>query len=465
MLLENTISQLHSQLKTQQISAGDLLKECFNNIDKSDTRLNVFITQADRQKLLEKARKTKIDNLLSGIPYVLKDAYNTQGLLTTAGSNVLKNYIPPYTATLVNKLEKAGSLLLGKTNQDAWGHGASTENTDFGPTLNPWDQTRVAGGSTGGVAAALATRMACYGIGEDTGGSIRNPAGWCGVSGLKVTYGRVSRYGAIAYASSLDTMGPMARSVEDLAAILSTIAGRDPYDATSSPRQVDDYLTRISQGVEGKVIGLPNEYYTDGLDPEVKKLANEAAKTFERLGAKIDNSISLPSLKYGVAVYYILAPSETSSNLARYDGIRYGQDRSNFTLETRRRIMIGTYALSSGYYDAYYKKAQQARTSIIKEFDSAFTECDFLLCPISATPATKLGELITDPVKNMLGDIYTVTTNTAGIPSLAIPCGFTETGLPVGMQLQGPMFSEAELFKAGYAYQQITNWHHAQPDL
>lgn len=465
MLLENSITQLHSQLKTRQISPEDLLNECFSNIDKHDSNLNVFITQADRQKLLKKAQNIKIENMLSGIPYVLKDAYNTKNLRTTAGSNVLENYIAPYSATLVNKLEDSGALLLGKTNQDAWGHGASTENTDFGPTLNPWDQTRVAGGSTGGVAAALATRMACYGIGEDTGGSIRNPSGWCGISGLKVTYGRVSRYGAIAYASSLDSMGPMARSVEDLAIILSAIAGRDPYDATSSPQPVPDYPSGLNEGIRGKVIGLPKEYYSRGLDPQVRKLIFKAAEVFTRLGARIDDQVSLPSLKYGVAVYYILAPSETSSNLARYDGIRYGLDRSNFTFETRRRIMIGTYALSSGYYDAYYKRATQARTVIVNEFNNTFKKCNLLLCPISPTPATKLGELITDPVKNMLGDIYTVTTNTAGIPSLAIPCGFTASGLPVGMQLQGPMFSELELFTAGYAYQQVTDWHHAQPNI
>src|SRR3989344_1734187 len=305
--------------------------------------------------------------------------------------------------------------------------------------------------------------MCLFGIGEDTGGSIRNPSGWCGVSGLKVTYGRVSRYGAIAYASSLDTMGPMARHVEDRAVILQTIAGQDPLDATSSPQPVPDYLAALKGDLKGKVIGLPQEYFQTGLDSEVKSSILSAAQEFTKLGARIDDTVSLPTLEYGVAVYYLLAPSETSSNLARYDGIRYGSDRSHFTFETMRRIMIGTFALSSGYYDAYYKRAQQARTLIIKDYQQAFSRCDLLLGPVSPTPATKLGELIGDPVKNMLADVYTVTTNTAGIPSLSIPCGFSGSGLPIGLQLQGQMFSERLLLQAGHAYQQVTDWHDRRP--
>ena len=347
---------------------------------------------------------------------------------------------------------------------DAWGHGGSTENTDFGPAKNPWDITRVAGGSGGGPAAAIVSRMCSFAIGEDTGGSIRNPAGWCSITGLKVTYGRVSRYGSIAYASSFDSVGPPAKTAEDCALILQHIAGQDPHDATSSLLPVGDYLSRLEEGIQGKVIGVPKEFMGEGLDPKVKKLILVAAQKFTDLGAKIEE-VSLPTSKYAISVYYLLAPSETSSNLARYDGIRYGNGRDKFTPETMRRIMIGTYALSAGYYDAYYKKAQQARTLIIKDYQKVFTKCDLILSPISPTPPTKLGELINDPVKNMLADIYTVTTNTAGIPALALPCGFTRSGLPIGMQLQGPMFSEEVLLQAGYAYQQVTDWHVRKPQL
>lgn len=465
MLTDESIVSLHSKLKSKQISSTDLLNECFAAIDTQNPKLNAFITQADRKELKKRAESTPLSHTLSGIPYVLKDAYLTKGLQTTAASNVLRGYIPQYDATLVEKLSQSGALLLGKTNQDAWGHGASSENSDFGPVKNPWDTTRVAGGSTGGVAAAISSGMSVFGIGEDTGGSIRNPAGWCGISGLKVTYGRVSRYGAIAYASSLDSMGPMAKSVEDLALILHTIAGVDAKDATSSPRTVPNYLTNLNSGIKGKVIGLPSEYFQEGIDPEIKRTILSAAKQFASLGGKIDESVSLPSLSYGVAIYYLLAPSETSSNLARYDGIRYGHDRSHFTTESIRRIMVGTFALSSGYYDAYYKRAQKARTLIIREYNQAFSKCDFILAPTSPTPPTKLGELISDPLKNMLADIFTVTVNTAGIPALVIPCGFTVSNLPIGIQLQGPMFSEELLFQAGHAYQQATNWHERHPNL
>jgi len=465
MLLDQSLLQLHAQLKKKTVSPADLLAECFASIDAHQPKLNALITQADRKSLLKTAASVPITQTLSGIPYVIKDGYLTAGLRTTAASNVLKDYIPQYSATLVKKLSQASALIVAKTNMDAWGHGASNENTDFGPAKNPWDISRVPGGSTGGVAAALVSRMAAFGIGEDTGGSIRNPAGWCGLSGLKVTYGRVSRYGAIAYASSLDTMGPMAKSAEDLAVILQSIAGVDPLDATSSAHPVPDYLKSIAAGISGKVIGLPKEYFQAGLDPQSKKLIMAAIKQLEALGARIDDSISLPMLPYGVAVYYLIAPSETSSNLARYDGVRYGQDRSHFTFETMRRIMVGTFALSSGYYDAYYKRALQARTLIIRDYDRAFTKCDFLLGPISPEPAPKFGELIADPIKNMLADIYTVTANTAGIPSIALPAGFTAGGLPVGLQIQGPMFSEDRLLQAGFAYQQVTDWHTRKPKL
>lgn len=464
MLVDEAISSLSAKLKKKEISPVDIVKECLLQIEKLNPQINAFITQADPKKVLDQAKKIKLTTPLSGIPYVLKDAYVTKGLRTTAGSNVLSNYIPEYDATVVDKVNTAGSILLGKMNMDTWGHGGSTENTDFGPTKNPWDPNRVAGGSGGGPAAAVSSRMCSFAIGEDTGGSIRNPAGWCGITGLKVTYGRVSRYGSIAYASSFDTVGPTAKTAEDCALILQHIAGQDLYDATSSPLPVGDYLSHIKEGIKGKTIGIPKEFMEEGLDPEIKNLILQASQKFVDLGAKVEE-VSLPTSKYAISVYYLLAPSETSSNLARYDGIRYGNGRDKFTSETMRRIMIGTYALSAGYYDAYYKKAQQARTLIIKDFEKVFNSCDIILSPVSPTPPTKLGELINDPVKNMLADIYTVTTNSAGIPALALPCGFTKSGLPVGMQLQGPMFSENPLLQAGYAYQQATDWHVRKPQL
>ncbi|KKU95226.1 MAG: Glutamyl-tRNA(Gln) amidotransferase subunit A [Candidatus Gottesmanbacteria bacterium GW2011_GWA1_48_13] len=464
MLVDDTISNLSTRLKKKEISAVDIATECLEQIEKLNPKINAFITQVNPKTVLNHAKKIKLTTSLSGIPYVLKDAYITKDLRTTAGSNVLSNYIPQYDATVVSKVNSAGSILLGKMNMDAWGHGGSTENTDFSPTRNPWDITRVAGGSGGGPAAAIASRMCSFAIGEDSGGSIRNPAGWCGITGLKVTYGRVSRYGSIAYASSFDTVGPTAKTAEDCALILQYIAGLDPYDATSSPLPVGNYLSHLREDIKGKIIGLPKEFMGKGLDSEVKQLVLQAAKKFIDLGAKVEE-VSLPTLEYGISVYYLLAPSETSSNLARYDGIRYGNGRDKFTPETMRRIMIGTYALSAGYYDAYYKKAQQARTLIVKDFEKVFNRCDMILSPVSPTPPTKLGELINDPVKNMLADIYTLTTNTAGIPALALPCGFTKTGLPVGMQLQGPMFSEKLLLQAGYAYQQTTSWHVQKPQL
>lgn len=442
--LDLSIAELASKYRSGEASPIDVVKECLENIDKNSD-LNIFITLRDKEELLDEAKNVKFNTLLSGMPYVLKDAYITKGLRTTSASKVLENYIPDYDATVVKKLREAGAILIGKTNMDAWGHGASSENTDFGPVKNPWDKTRVAGGSSGGAAAAVAARMAMFAIGEDTGGSIRNPAGWCGISGLKVTYGRVSRYGAIAYASSLDTVGPMAKSAQDLAIILEQIAGIDKYDATSSPNIVPNYSNNLDVDIKKIKIGIPFE-----LNVQI----NEAVTQLKDLGAEIID-ISLPMLKYAVSIYYLLAPSETSSNLGRYDGIRYGNGRENFTQESMRRILIGTFALSSGYYDAYYKKAQQARTKIIEDYQRAFEKCDVIIMPISPDIAPKFGELINDPIKNMLADMYAVTANISGIPSLALPCGF-ENGMPVGFQIQGPMFSEELLLGIGHQYQKST---------
>ncbi len=469
MLADKSIRELAKGLRDKEFSCEDLAKECLENIEKYNPQINAFITQIDKDTVLSEARQKNRQGFagkspLYGIPYVLKDSYVTRGIRTTAASNVLKNYLPQYDATVYRKLKEAGAILLGKMNMDAWGHGGSSENTDFSPVHNPWELTRVAGGSSGGPAAAIATRMCFFAIGEDTGGSIRNPAAWCNITGLKVTYGRVSRYGCIAYASSFDSVGPMAKSAEDCAIILETIAGHDSYDGTSSKSDIPKYSQKLKNSFKKITVGMPEEFFQKGLNREIKLAIETAARDLEKLGVKV-KAISMPMIEYGIPVYYLIGPSETSSNLARYDGIRYGESRSNFTSETMRRIMIGTYALSAGYYDAYYKKAQKARTLFIKEYEKAFAECDVILMPVNPTPPTKIGELINDPVQNLLADIYTVSQNPVGVPSLAIPCGFTKSGLPIGMQLVGKMFSEANLLQIGHAYQQINEWHKQKPKL
>lgn len=419
------------------------------NIEKVAAKTNAFITVVPKVQ-----NNTK--GSLAGKTFVLKDSYVTKGIKTTAASKVLEDYIPQYDATVYKKLLDAGAILVGKMNMDAWGHGGTSENTDFGVVKNPWDLERVAGGSGGGPAVAVATDCVDFAISEDTGGSIRNPAAWCGITGLKVTYGRVSRYGCIAYASSFDTVGPTARTAEECAAVLQVIAGKDPYDATSSPEPVPNYLKKINDPLNKLIIGVPKELPAEGLD--------KAKQDMEKLGI-VFKEISMPLLDYAIPAYYIIAPSETSSNLARYDGIRFGNGRENFTPETKRRIMIGTYALSAGYYDAYYKKAEQVRTLLIKEYTKAFENCDAILMPVNPTPPTKIGELINDPVQNLLADIFTTSQNLVGVPSLAIPCGFTKNNLPIGMQLVGKMFSEDLLLQIGHKYQQITNWHTRKPRL
>lgn len=469
MLLDLPISQLSQKIKTKQISPVDLIEESYRRIATLEKILNATITLVDKKSALSMARKleSKIKpdaSPIYGLPFVMKDAFLVSGLPTTAASKILDKYIPPYSSTVYNKLEAAGAILIGKMNMDAWGHGASTENTDYGPTRNPWDTSRSAGGSGGGPAAALAARYCAFGIGEDTGGSIRNPAAWCNVSAMKVSYGRVSRYGAIAYASSLDTMGPTGKSVEDCAHILSVIAGNDPYDATSAPRDVPDYVRQLVTGLKGKKIALPREFFDAGLDPEIKSSIEKAREVFVRLGATVEE-ISMPMLEFGVPVYYILAPSETSSNLGRYDSVRYGGPRNLFTRESKRRIMTGTYALSSGYYDAYYKKAQKARTVFIEKYTSVLHKFDCILAPVNPTLPPKFGELLDDPVKNMMADLYTVTVNIVGLPALALPCGFSRNGLPIGMQLIGRMFDEDNLFALGHAYQTETDWHKKIPEI
>ena len=462
MLLDLSIQTLAQKLRGKEISSADLIRESYAQIDRFDKKVNSVITLVDQEEVIEKAKNVRFTSPLSGIPFVMKDAYLTKGVRTTAASKILDDFIPPYSATVYRRLEEAGAILIGKLNMDAWGHGASTENTDYDPTKNPWDMTRSAGGSGGGPAAAIASRFCSFGIGEDTGGSIRNPAAWNNISAMKVTYGRVSRYGAIAYASSLDTMGPTAKLVEDCAYVLEVIAGHDPYDATSSSHPVSSYVKELRQSIRGKRLAFPTEFYGDALDGEIKEAIAKAREEFVSLGAIVEE-VSLQLLEHGVSVYYILAPSETSSNLSRYDGIRYGNGRDLFTRETKRRIMTGTYALSSGYYDAYYKKAQKARSLFIDQYAKLLSRYDALLAPVTPIMPPKFGQLLDDPVKNMMADLYTVPVNIIGLPSLALPCGFGKDGLQIGMQLVGRMFSEGELFALGHAYQESTDWHRKQP--
>lgn len=471
MLLDFSISELSEGLRKGDFSAVEIAKEAYQTSARLQKTINDYITllpwevieksAKEADKLLEEEPDNKI---LLGIPFVLKDSYLTKGIRTTAASRVLENYIGQYDATVFTKLKEQGAILLGKMNMDAWGHGASTENTDFEPARNPWDINRVAGGSTGGPAVALATRSTGFAIGEDTGGSIRNPSAWCNITGLKVTYGRVSRYGCIAYASSFDTVGPMGKTAEDCAIVLEKIAGKDPYDATSSPVEVPKYCQEINKPIKGLSFGWAEELLTEGLDSQIKTALENTAKELVRLGLK-RKKVSLPLIKYGVPLYYVLVPSETSSNLARYDGNRFGRGRENFTLETKRRIMMGTFALSAGYYEAYYRRAQKVRTLFIKQYEKAFEDCNFILMPVNPTLPPKLGELMADPIQNMLADYYTGTINTAGIPSLALPCGFSNEGLPIGAQLVGPMFSESLLLNVGHRYQQATDWHKKKPKI
>jgi len=469
MLLDKNIAELSDGLKKKLFTSVDLVNECYSNIKKYDLTINSFITLVPLEEALKNAKLADKNindhsSLLHGIPFVLKDCFVTKNIKTTAASNVLKNFNSPFNATVYQKLLSAGAILIGKMNMDAWGHGGSSENTDFGPVKNPWDIKRVAGGSGGGPAAAIATRFAVFAIGEDTGGSIRNPSAWCNVTGLKVTYGRVSRYGSIAYASSFDTVGPTAKTSKDCAIILETIAGLDKYDATSSPQKVSNYSRLLNQKISGLTIGIPKEFFQDGLDPEIRQAVLSVAEKLKSLGVNT-KEISMPMFDYGLPVYYIIAPSETSSNLSRYDGIRYGQNRDSFTQETMRRIMIGTYTLSAGYYDAYYKKAQEVRTLFIGEYKKALSECDVLLQPITPTPPPLFGELINNPLQNLLADVYTISQNTAGVPSLALPCGFTKNNLPIGAQIVGQMFSEDLLLRIGHQFQQITDYHLQKPKL
>ncbi len=479
-----TLLQCFKGLRDKDFSGLELTKDCFKRIKSIDKDIKAFLTLNEEEAL---AQAKEVDKKiasgedispLAGIPVAFKDIFCTKGLRSTGGSKILENYVPPYDSTVVKKTRENGGVIIGKVNNDEFAQGGSTENSGFSPTHNPWDLDRVPGGSSGGSAAAITADECIYAWGTDTGGSIRQPASFCNVSGLKVTYGRVSRYGVMAMASSLDTIGPMAKNVEDLAVIMEEVAGCDPKDSTTPDEKVDKYTEEIQKDIKGLKIGLPKEYFIEGMDENVKKTVLESAKKLEELGAEVVD-ISLPNTDLAVSAYYVICPSEVSSNMARFDGIRYGlSSRSGKNLldiykntkgdgfgdEVKRRIMVGTYALSAGYYDAYYKKAMQIRTLVKEDFDKAFEEVDVILTPVAPTPAFKIGENVNDPVKMYLQDIFTIPASLAGICGLSVPAGFSN-GLPVGVQLLGKRFNEKTILRAGYQYQLVTDYHKQKPNL
>lgn len=479
-----TAHELHAKLVNKEVSSVEITEAVYKRIDEVEDRVKAFVTLT-RDGALAKAgevdaRIARGEDIgtLEGIPVVIKDNMCTEGVLTTCSSKMLHNFVPPYNATVVEKLRSAGAVVIGKANMDEFAMGSSTENSRFFTTRNPWNTDCVPGGSSGGSAAAVAADETIYSLGSDTGGSIRQPASFCGVVGLKPTYGTVSRYGLIAFASSLDQIGPFSKDVTDCAQVFNVIAGHDERDSTSAEFAVPDYTKYLTGDVKGLKIGIPREYFVDGTDPGVRDFINQAIKKYESLGA-VCEEISLPHTEYALPVYYLIAPAEASSNLARYDGVRYGyRDESaddiitmfmrtrseGFGSEVKRRIMLGTYALSSGYYDAYYLKALKVRTLIKQDFDRAFEKYDIILSPTSPTPAFKRGEKADDPMQMYLSDIFTISVNLAGIPGLSIPCGFSG-GLPVGLQLMGKPFGEGTLFQAAYAFEQNTEYHKVKPNL
>lgn len=481
-LWEYTLCELRRLLDDKAFSARELTQAYLERLQATNSTVNAYISQCADSALEQADHADRLiaagqAQPLTGIPLGLKDIFVTQDVLTTCASRMLENFVPPYDGTAVQRLKEQGMVLLGKLNMDEFAMGSSNENSAFGPVRNPWNLDCVPGGSSGGSAAAVAARQAVATLGTDTGGSIRQPASHCGVVGLKPTYGRVSRYGIVAFASSLDQVGPLTRDVADAACLLQAVAGHDPQDATSVPQPVPDYSAALQQDVAGLRIGLPQEAFGEGLDPEVRQAVEAAVAQYQAAGATV-KEVSLPHSPYAVACYYLIATAEASSNLARYDGVRYGlrsgdpqqglldmyrQSRSQgFGDEVQRRILLGTYALSAGYYDAYYRKAQQVRRLIHDDFQAAFSEVDLLLQPVTPTPAFALGDKLDDPLQMYLCDIYTLPVNLAGNCGMSVPCGFSEAGLPIGLQLIGPAFGEETLLRAGYAYQQWTDWHRRQ---
>ncbi len=482
-LNELTISELRRLLDNRDIKPSEILDDVYKRIDDVEDKVKSYITLTKEQayKMAEEAEQSIISgsmSILSGIPVAVKDNMCTKDILTTCASRILHNFIPPYESTVTGRLKKQGYVLVGKANMDEFAMGSSTENSGFHTTRNPWNLNCVPGGSSGGSAAAVAAGECIAAIGSDTGGSIRQPASLCGVVGLKPTYGRVSRYGLVAFASSLDQIGPITRNVMDAAIMLNAIAGHDAKDSTSAPVDVPDFVKSLGQDVKGLRIGIPKEYFIAGMNKEVESSVRSAIEKLESLGVQ-PVEISLPHTGYAVATYYILATSEASSNLARYDGVKYGFRASGkdlidmylntrsqgFGPEVKRRIMLGTYALSSGYYDAYYKKAQQVRTLIRQDFDEAFKHVDVIVTPTSPFTAFRIGEKATDPLQMYLSDIFTISANLAGVPAVSIPCGFAGDGLPVGLQIIGKNFDEETVLKTAYAYEQTTTWHLKMPAL
>ncbi len=482
-LPDRTIHQALVGLEQGDFTAVELTQAVLERIQAVEGQIQAYLRQTPEQALAQaeeadRRRQQGETGPLLGIPLAIKDVLVTEGVETTCGSKILQGFVPPYTATAVARLEEAGAVLLGKTNTDEFAMGSSTENSAYQTTHNPWDLERVPGGSSGGSAAAVAAGEALGALGTDTGGSVRQPAAFCGVVGLKPSYGRVSRYGLVAYGSSLDQIGPITLDVRDAALLLKVIAGQDPLDSTSLPQPVPDYTAALTGEVKGLRIGLPEEYFVAGIQPEVEAAVRAAVAQLESLGAEV-RPISLPTTDKALPVYYLIAPAEASANLARYDGIRFGYSAGaenlfdNYRLtrgqgfgpEVKRRIMLGTYALSAGYYDAYYLKAQQVRTLIREDFQRAFQQVDVIAAPTSPTTAFRIGEKVDDPMAMILTDIFTTSANLAGICAISLPCGFDSQGLPIGLQLLGPALGEEVILRVAHAYEQSTDWHRRRAPL
>ncbi|MGI8925277.1 MAG: Asp-tRNA(Asn)/Glu-tRNA(Gln) amidotransferase subunit GatA [Tepidiformaceae bacterium] len=479
-----TAHEAHERLRAREFSSVELTRAVLDRVDGVEGRVHAYISLTPGIAL---AQAEEADGMLAagiatpltGIPVAIKDVIVTEGVRTTAGSHILENFVPPYSSHVYERLRRAGAVMVGKANRDEFAMGSSTEHSAYGPSHNPWDTARVPGGSSGGSAAAVAAGECLVALGSDTGGSIRQPAALCGVVGMDPTYGRVSRYGIVAFGSSLDQVGPLARDVEDAVTVLDGISGHDPRDSTSNPEPLPDLRHYLGRDVRGMRIGVPREYFISGMEAGVKARVEEALRIFEGLGCLIDRELSLPSTEHALAVYYLIAPSEASANLARYDGVKYGySDRSRgsmwenmehtrasgFGQEVKRRIMLGTYALSAGYYDAYYLKAQKVRTVITREFQEAFARYDVLVTPTTPTVAFPLGAKVDDPYAMYLNDIYTLPASVAGLPSISVPCGLSE-GLPVGLQIIGNFFDEGRMVMAAHAFERALGWANRLPEL
>ena len=473
-----TAHEIIDLIKKGRVSIEEIRLSLSRRIDKVDKKLNAFISfSEDRLKKELEFVKNKKSGTLYGVPIIIKDNICVEGRDTTCASKILENFKPPYNATVIDRLRAEGAILLGRANMDEFAFGSSCETSCYGPTKNPWDLARIPGGSSGGSTASVAADEAIMALGSDTGGSIRQPAALCGVVGLKPTYGRVSRYGLIAFASSLDQIGPITKDVRDCALLLNVIAGYDPKDSTSVDIEVPDYTKSLVNDVKGLKIGIPKEYFIEGIDREVKEAVQNGIKLLEKLGAKT-GEVSLPHTQYAVSTYYIIAPAEASSNLARFDGVQYGLRREGslidmykntrsegFGNEAKRRIILGTYVLSSGYYDAYYLKALKVRTKMKEDFDNTFKNFDCIITPTSPTPAFKLGEKMNDPLNMYLSDIFTISANLTGIPGISIPCGFSKGNLPIGLQILARPFNEETLLRAAYTFQENSDFHKRRPAL